>query len=112
VVKELLENSLDAGATELTLEIEKGGKQLIKITDNGEGISKEDLPLTIERYTTSKITTEKDLNTITSYGFRGEALATISEVSGFRIQSKPRVTANEVKQSPDNEIATSQSSSQ
>jgi len=88
VVKELLENSLDAGATAIDLEIEKWGKQLIKITDNGSGIAVDDLLLTVERYATSKIYDEKDLATIDSYWFRGEALATIAEVSWFSIKTK------------------------
>lgn len=88
IVKELIENSLDAWATVLDIEIEKGWKGLIKVKDDGCGISKEDLWLTIERHATSKITEVKNLEAIVSYGFRGEALATISEVSGFRVQSK------------------------
>lgn len=88
VVKELLENALDAGATRIDIAIEQGGKQLIKVADDGGGIGRDDMPLTIERYATSKITDERDLENIISYGFRGEALASISEVSTFRIQSK------------------------
>ncbi len=88
VVKELVENALDAWATRIDISIEQGGKQLIKVTDNGSGIEREDMELTIERYATSKISDERDLEAINSYGFRGEALASISEVSTFRIQSK------------------------
>lgn len=90
VVKELVENSLDAWATSLKVTIEKWGKKLIKIQDNGEWISKDDLLLTIERYATSKIAQMEDLEHIMSYGFRGEALASISEVSIFRIQTKTK----------------------
>ncbi len=93
VVKELLENALDAGATRIDISIEQGGKQLIKVTDNGSWIEREDMELTIERYATSKITSENDLENINSYGFRGEALASISEVSSFRIQSKQKWSA-------------------
>lgn len=88
LLKELLENSLDAGATELQIWIEQWGKKLIKIQDNGSGIWYEDLPLVLERYATSKILTEEDLEHISSYGFRGEALASIAEVSRCVIQTK------------------------
>lgn len=88
VVKELLENSLDAGATRLHVRIEDGGKQLIKITDNGSWIMSTDLPLAVARYATSKISSEHDLEQIQSYGFRGEALAAIGEVSTLRIQTR------------------------
>ncbi len=102
VVKELLENALDAWATRLVLSIEKWWKKLIQLQDNGAGISAEDLMLTIERYATSKITTDSDLETIKSYGFRGEALASIGEVSTFRIQTRhkdspdPALVGNEL----------------
>jgi len=88
VVKELLENALDAGATRVVLSIEKWWKKLIRVEDNGSGISADDLMLTIERYATSKIASDSDLERIGSYGFRGEALASIGEVSTFRIQTK------------------------
>lgn len=88
VIKELVENALDAGATNIVIEIKKWWKQLIKISDNGRGMSREDLELSVERYATSKIEQVEDLNSIDSYGFRGEALASISEVSVFRIQSR------------------------
>lgn len=88
VVKELLENSLDAWATVLTLDIQKWGKVSIKITDNGIGIAHEQLPLAVERYATSKIDRAQDLETIVTYWFRWEALATIAEVSGFRMQTR------------------------
>ncbi|HMT27180.1 MAG TPA: DNA mismatch repair endonuclease MutL, partial [Candidatus Absconditabacterales bacterium] len=88
VVKELLENSLDAGATKITLDINDGGKTMIRLEDNGSGIDIEDLDFVLERYATSKITQEEDLYNIASYGFRGEALASISEVSKFTLQTK------------------------
>lgn len=88
VVKELLENSLDAGATKIGVWIEDGGKQLIKITDNGSWIVSSELPLAVARYATSKITSEQDLEQIHSYGFRGEALAAIGEVSILRLQTR------------------------
>lgn len=88
VVKELLENSLDAGADQIEIEIEKGGIQLIRIRDNGFGISKNDLPLTICRHATSKISDINDLEQIKSLGFRGEALASISSISRFTLISR------------------------
>ncbi|MBS8122428.1 DNA mismatch repair endonuclease MutL [Candidatus Vampirococcus lugosii] len=88
VVKELIENSLDAGANDIILEISNGGKSFIKVEDNGFGISQEDLELSIQSYATSKIKSDEDLLDISSFGFRGEALSTISEVSKFTIQTK------------------------
>ncbi|MAZ77487.1 MAG: DNA mismatch repair protein MutL [Legionellaceae bacterium] len=87
VVKECLENSLDAGATKIDIDIEKGGMRLIRIRDNGRGIDKEDLALALNRHATSKITTLYDLEHVTSFGFRGEALASISSVSHFTLVS-------------------------
>ena len=74
IVKELLENALDAGATEIAVELEKGGCQSIRITDNGEGIDREDVPLAFARYATSKIGVFEDIYRVRSFGFRGEAL--------------------------------------
>lgn len=88
VVKELIENSLDAEWKNINIEILDWWKKLIKVEDDGIWISKEDLPLTIERYATSKINSEEDLERILTYWFRWEALAAISEVSKFKIQSK------------------------
>ncbi|MBI2549454.1 DNA mismatch repair endonuclease MutL [Candidatus Woesearchaeota archaeon] len=88
VVKELLENSLDAQATQITVEVKEGGKVSIKVTDNGTGMSKEDAILAIERHATSKIKTIHDLFAITTLGFRGEALASIGAVSLMKIQTK------------------------
>jgi len=88
VVKELLENSFDAGATDIDLVIKEGGKKLIYLRDNGCGISKQDLPLAIKRHATSKIKTLNDLKNVKSLGFRGEALASIALASKFEIMSK------------------------
>lgn len=90
VVKELIENSLDADASEILIEIEQGGQKRILIRDNGKGIAKEELALALSRHATSKITNIDDLEHITSMGFRGEALASISSVSRLSLTSKPK----------------------
>ncbi len=87
VVKELLENSIDAGATELIIRVEQGGSTLIEIIDNGQGIHPDDLPLAVMRHATSKIYTADDLQAISSLGFRGEALASIAAVSRLTLTS-------------------------
>ncbi|MFH2075491.1 MAG: DNA mismatch repair endonuclease MutL [Pseudomonadota bacterium] len=81
IVKELLENALDAGATEIAVELEKGGCQSIRVTDNGEGIEREDVALAFARYATSKIAAFEDIYLIRSFGFRGEALPSIASIS-------------------------------
>ncbi len=88
IVKELMENSLDAWATSLDLYVFDGGKKRIMLRDNGSWMSEEDLSMTIERFATSKITSDEDLQSISSYGFRWEALASIAEVSNVTIQTK------------------------
>jgi DNA mismatch repair protein MutL len=88
VLKELMENSIDAQSTSIEVEIVQGGKSLIRIKDNGLGISKEDLHLAVSRHATSKLATIDDLQHIQSLGFRGEALASISSISRLSIQSK------------------------
>ena len=92
VIKEMVENSIDAGATNITVEIKNGGISYIKVTDNGKGISEDDMELAFERHATSKIRSAEDLNTVTSMGFRGEALASITAIAKVEMISK---TANQ-----------------
>ncbi len=90
VLKELIENSIDSGATKITAEIKRGGVSLIRVTDNGCGMTAEDLPVALKRHATSKIKSREDLEAITTLGFRGEALAAISSVSSVTIISKTK----------------------
>lgn len=93
VIKELMENSIDAGADTITVEIQNGGKTFMRVSDNGCGIEPEDLPTALRRHATSKIKDAEDLDAIMSLGFRGEALAAISSVANVRIISKTRDSA-------------------
>ena len=88
VVKELLENSLDAGASKVDIEVEQGGVKLMRLRDNGHGIEKDDLPLALSRHATSKIQELEDLEAVASLGFRGEALASVSSVSRLTLSSR------------------------
>ncbi len=90
VVKELVENAMDAGATSVTVEIRDGGKSLIRITDNGSGMTPEDIPLAFTPHATSKIASAQDLMNVHTLGFRGEALASIASVSQMELITKTR----------------------
>lgn len=92
VVKELIENAIDAGADEILLDIEAGGRKLIRIRDNGMGMSREDAFLSLERHATSKIADDEDLFRLTTLGFRGEALPSIAAVSRFVLQTRDRMS--------------------
>lgn len=87
VVKELIENAIDAGATRIDIEIEEGGNRLIRVTDNGSGMSRDELPLAITRHATSKLTSFDDLERLHTLGFRGEALPSIGSVAELSIRS-------------------------
>ena len=109
VVKELLENAIDAGATRIAVTIEEGGKQLIRVTDDGCGMSAKELRLAVTPHATSKITVEDDLYAISTMGFRGEALASISSISKLRVVSRQpdSIEGNEIRVVAD-EVETAQ----
>jgi DNA mismatch repair protein MutL len=90
VVKELIENAIDAGAGAISIEIREGGVALIRVSDNGRGMSRQDAALALERFATSKIATEKDLNAVRTLGFRGEALPSIASVSQLELLTRAR----------------------
>ena len=94
VVKELIENAIDAGATRVTVTVEYGGKRLIRVEDDGHGMDPDDARLCLERHATSKIRRADDLGAIVTLGFRGEALPSIASVSHFRLRSRPRGSAS------------------
>src|SRR5574339_408401 len=90
VVKELVENALDAGAARIGVEIQGGGRSLIRVTDDGTGMSRDDALLSLERHATSKIRRAEDLSAIATMGFRGEALPSIASVSRFTLVTRER----------------------
>src|SRR5579863_3980501 len=90
VVKELLENSLDAGSTEFRIDIESGGRRLIRLADNGSGMLRDDAMLAFERHATSKLSDVKDLLSIATLGFRGEALPSIASVSRLVLETRSK----------------------
>ena len=98
VVKEMVENSIDAGATNISIEIKNGGISYIRITDNGKGIAPDDMEMSFERHATSKIRNANDLNYIKSMGFRGEALASIAAIANVEMISKTKIanTGNKI----------------
>src|SRR5687768_7710288 len=95
VVKELVENSLDAGASKIIVEIQAGGRSLIRVTDDGFGMSRDDALLALERHATSKIQKAEDLTSIATMGFRGEAIPSIASVSRMTITTREREDKNE-----------------
>ena len=97
IVKEMVENSLDANATSITVDILNGGKKSITIIDNGDGIDSDDAQMAFERHATSKIRSIDDLNTVATMGFRGEALASIASVSKVEVITKTQDAENGIR---------------
>src|SRR6478736_5671903 len=94
VVKELVENALDALSSRITIEIQAGGRSLIRVTDDGLGMSRDDALLCLERHATSKIRRAEDLSAIATMGFRGEALPSIASVSRFQLTTRERAESS------------------
>src|SRR5688572_22110184 len=90
VIKELVENSIDAGAGRITITVEQGGKRLIRVEDDGEGMDAADAQLAVERHATSKLRTSADLGQIATLGFRGEALPAVASVCRFTLRTRSR----------------------
>jgi len=88
VIKELIENSIDAGARRITITVEQGGKRLIRVEDDGEGMDADDARLAVERHATSKLRTSEDLGQIATLGFRGEALPAVASVSHLTLRTR------------------------
>ena len=88
VVKELVENSIDANSTRIEIEVKNGGKTFIRVSDNGKGIDYDDIDIAFERHATSKIRSSQDLSKVLTMGFRGEALASIASISEVTLSSK------------------------
>src|SRR5215510_12818467 len=88
VAKELIENSIDAGARRIVIDVESGGRRLLKLTDDGEGMTRDDAILSFERHATSKISKAEDLGAIATLGFRGEALASIGSVARVELVTR------------------------
>ena len=104
VIKELLENSLDAGATHLKIEVESGGRRLIRVSDDGSGMLRDDALLAFERHATSKLSGVKDLDSISTLGFRGEALPSIASVARLVLENARNIDANDAATQRDNNI--------